>query len=122
MISKVTFDSFPADRFEHALEAYAYFHGRECLAMDVSRFLDGDILLAPEDHLLARRVDDDMLRLIGVVVAGCTIVDMTNGPPTWALNKSQGRCDSRQLTRRRGSRLANSEGLDIPGGSKYQQG
>jgi hypothetical protein len=114
--------NFPPDRFEHALEAYAYFHGRECAPMDVARFFEADTLLASEDHLLGYKLDTDMIRLIGVVANGCTIVDMTNGPPTWALNKSQGRCDSRQLTRRRGSRLANSEGLDIPGGTKYQQG
>src|SRR4030095_12542847 len=112
----------PPDRFEHALEAYAYFHGRECLPMDVSRFLEGDTLLAPEDHLLAHKVDGHMIRLIGVVAAGCTIVDRTNGPPTWALNKNQGLCDARQLARRRASSPANSEGEDIPGEPKDTQG
>jgi hypothetical protein len=93
--------NFPPDRFEHALEAYAYFHGRECWAMDVARFLEGDTRLAPDDHLLAFKVDGHMLRFIGVVSDGCTIVDMSEGPPTWAIQKKQGQCAARQLTQRR---------------------
>jgi len=86
--------NFPPDRFEHALDVYAYFHGRECSPVDVTRFLEKDTRLAPSDHLLARKVDK-MLQFVGVVSEGCTIVDMSDGPPTWAIRKVKAKAISR---------------------------
>jgi hypothetical protein len=92
--------NFPPDRFEHALEVYAYFHGRECSPVDVTRFLEKDTRLAPSDHLLARKVDR-MLRFVGVVTEGCTVVDMSEGPPTWAIRKVKAKCIARLYPRGR---------------------
>ena len=84
---------YSPDRCAHAMAAYAYFHGRECSYMDISRFLEADTLLTDRDHLLGRKTDFG-IRFIGVVSAGFTIVDTSEGAPDWALNKAQGRFDA----------------------------
>jgi hypothetical protein len=122
--------SDPDDRVDHAIEAYSHFHGRECWPIDVYRYLEKDTLLHASDHLLARRVDDRQLRFVGVVSKGITIVDTSEGDPTWAIGKSQGQTQASAIAQRpklaprpRGRRLAQLLAtLDIPEGSKYQQG
>ena len=90
---------------DHALAAYAYFHGRECAPMDTARFLEGDTLLADRDHLLGRETDLGV-RFTGIVTERFIIVDTSEGPPTWALNKAQGRWGSVQVARKKALKLS----------------
>jgi hypothetical protein len=104
---------FPADRFEHALEIYAFFHGRECQAIDIARFLEQDTRLYPDDHLLAVKLSSHSFRIIGVVTEGCSIVDTTDGPPNWAIRRNAGRSYVQPLHWRERRLRTKLEALDI---------
>jgi hypothetical protein len=110
--------SFPPDRFEHAAAAYAYFHGREAGVNDIIRLMTKAPYLGPNDHLLGCEVGT-MIRVIGVVSDGCTIMDTSTGPPTWASSRTAAEGsvrfhDRRAATRReRRLRLAQLRGAKL---------
>jgi hypothetical protein len=111
---------FRLDRFGHAIDVYACLHGREGSTSDIGEWLEKDVALSPGDHILGRLTDRGIL-IVGIVSEGCTIVDTSDGPPTWAstqlalrgnLAYRSARSHSRYARRRR-ALVAKLEALDI---------
>jgi hypothetical protein len=86
---------FSDDRYEHALDAFAFYYGRECQAVDLARLMETDTRLATPDHVVGRKVAADkslfgrsiIFRITGVICEGCSIVDTSEGEPDWGLQK-----------------------------------